>query len=70
MFKSFENTLAEYPRAVTVLVISCLTGEVEKRLNSSMVVRQRYLTTDVTSGESGKRKFVNRLRAIMKLTEG
>lgn len=70
MFKSFENTLAEYPKAVTVLVISCLTDEVEKRLNSSMVVRQRYLTTDITSSESGKRKFVNRLRAVMKLTEG
>lgn len=70
MFKSFENTLAEYPKAVTVLVISCLTGEVEKRLNASMVVRQRYLTTDITSSESGKRKFVNRLRAIMKLTDG
>lgn len=40
MFKSFENTLAEYPNAVTILVASCITEEVESRLNASMVVRQ------------------------------
>ena len=68
MFKSFENTLAEYPDAVTILVASCITDEVDKRLNSSMTVRQRYLTTDITSSEPEKRKFVNRLRTIMHLT--
>ena len=67
MFKSFENTLAEYPDAVTILVASCITKEVDKRLNASMTVRQRYLTTDITSSEAEKRKFVNRLRIIMKL---
>ena len=67
MFKSFENTLAEYPDAVTILVASCITKEVDKRLNASMSVRQRYLTTDITSSEAEKRKFVNRLRMIMQL---
>lgn len=67
MFKSFENTLAEYPTAVTVLVISCITHEVRRRLDASMVVRQTFVTTDITSGDSEKRKFVNRLRVIMKL---
>lgn len=67
MFKSFENTLAEYPDAVTILVASCITKEVDKRLNASMSVRQRYLTTDITSSEAEKRKFVNRLRVIMRL---
>jgi hypothetical protein len=67
MFKSFENTLAEYPDAVTILVASCITKEVDKRLNASMSVRQRYLTTDITSREAEKRKFVNRLRVIMQL---
>ena len=67
MFKSFENTLAEYPNAVTILVASCITKEVDKRLNASMSVRQRYLTTDITSSEAEKRKFVNRLRVIMQL---
>lgn len=68
MFKSFENTLAEYPEAVTILIASCITKEVDKRLNASMLVRQRYLTTDITSSETEKRKFANRLRTIMNLT--
>lgn len=67
MFKSFENTLAEYPNAVTILVASCITEEVSNRLSASMVVRQTYITTKITSTESEKRKFVNRLRVIMKL---
>ncbi len=69
MFKSFENTLAEYPDAVTVLVASCITKEVESRLNTSMVVRQKYITTDITANDREKRKFVNRLRVIMKLAK-
>lgn len=67
VFKSFENTLAEYPDAITILVASCITKEVDKRLNASMLVRQRYLTTDITSSDAEKRKFVNRLRIIMQL---
>lgn len=67
MFKSFENTLAEFPEAVTILVISCVTEEVRKRLDASMVVRQRYLTSDITANDSDKRKFVNRMWSIMKL---
>ena len=67
MFNSFENTLAEYPDAVTILVASCITKEVDNRLNASMVVRQKYITTDITANDREKRKFVNRLRVIMKL---
>lgn len=67
MFKSFENTLAEYPNAVTILVASCITDEVETRLGASMLVRQKYITTNITNNEHEKRKFVNRLRTIMKL---
>lgn len=69
MFKSFENTLAEYPDAVTILVASCITKEVDNRLNASMVVRQKYITTDITANDREKRKFVNRLRVIMKLAK-
>lgn len=68
MFKSFENTLSEYPNAITILVASCITDEVETRLGAAMVIRQKYLTTTITANETEKRKFVNRLRAIMKLT--
>lgn len=69
MLKSFENTIAEYPNAVTVLVASCITDEVQSRLGASMLVRQTYITTDITSSESNKRKFVNRMRKIMKLSK-
>lgn len=67
MLKSFENTLAEYPNAVTVLVASCITNEVEARLGASMSVRQTYSTTDITSNENNQRKFANRMRKILKL---
>lgn len=69
MLKSFENTLAEYPNAVTILVASCLTEEADARLDASMVVRQKYFTTRITANDREKRKFVNRLRAIMKLVK-
>lgn len=69
MLKSFENTLDEYPNAVTVLVASCITDEVETRLGASMFVRQKYITTEITSNESNQRKFANRMRKILKLTK-
>lgn len=67
MFKSFENTLAEYPDAVTILVASCITDEVDARLGASMSVRQKYITTEITSSEANQRKFANRMRKILKL---
>ena len=69
MLKSFENTLEEYPNAVTVLVASCITDEVEARLGASMSVRLKYITTEITSSESNQRKFANRMRKILKLTK-
>ncbi|MBQ6676091.1 MAG: XcyI family restriction endonuclease [Ruminococcus sp.] len=67
MLKSFENTLAEYPEAVTILVASCITKEVEARLGAAMSVRQKYITTDITSSENNQRKFANRMRKILNL---
>lgn len=69
MFKSFENTLTEYPDAVTILVASCITDEVEARLGASMAVRQKYITAEITSSENNRRKFANRMRKILKLIE-
>lgn len=68
MLKSFENVLAEYPRAVTILVASCITDEVDTRLSASMSVRQKYITANITSNESSQRKFANSVRKILKLT--
>lgn len=67
MFKSFENTLAEYPNAATILVASCITDEVEARLGASMSVRQKYIISEITSSENNQRKFANRMRKILKL---
>jgi hypothetical protein len=69
MLKSFENTLAEYPNAITILVASCITQEVQSRLGASMSVRQTYITTEITSSESQQRKFANRIRRILKLAK-
>ena len=69
MLKSFENTLEEYPNAMTILVASCITPEVEARLGASMVVRMKYILTDITANETNKRKFANRIRKLLKLTK-
>lgn len=69
MFKSFENTLAEFPDAVTILVASCITDEVEARLGASMTVRQKYITAEITSSENNQRKFANRMRKILGLVK-
>lgn len=68
IFKSFENALAEYPEAVTILVASCITKEMDSRLNASMLLRQRYIMAAITADDREKRKFVNRLRIILDLT--
>ena len=70
MLKSFENTLAEYPKAVTILVASCITDEVEARISASMSVRQKYITTNITSSDSNKRKFANSIRKVLCLIGG
>lgn len=67
MFKSFENTLDEYPDAITILVASCITDESQTRLLASMHVRQIYVTSTITANDGMKRKFVNKIRTILKL---
>lgn len=69
MEKSFTNTLDEYPDAVTILVASCITEEMEKRLGASMLVRQKFITSQITSSGREQRKFVNHLRKILHLTK-
>jgi hypothetical protein len=68
MFKSFENILSEYPKAVTIFVASCITDEVESRISASMSVSQKYITAQITANESNQRKFANNVRRILKLT--
>lgn len=60
--------LAEYPEAVTILVASCVTKEMDSRLKASMLLRQRYIMAAITADDREKRKSVNRLRIILDLT--
>jgi len=62
--KDFLTTAAD---AVTILVASCLTDESQTRLLASMHVRQIYVTSTITANEGAKRKFVNKIRTILKL---
>lgn len=68
MMKSFENTLAVYPKATTILVASCITPEVEQRLSHSSAVKKRFILTDVVSNKNGEGdKFLNIIRSLMGL---
>ena len=68
MFKSFDNVLAQTPDAETILVATCITGEVESRLRESNAVSKIFITTDVINDKSGRgTKFSNSARAIMGL---
>jgi hypothetical protein len=67
MTKSFENVRAEYPNAFTILVAACIADEVQRRLMATTLVSMSFVVTTITSSESEKRKFVNKLRSILKL---
>ena len=67
MTKSFENVRAEYPDAFTILVAACITDEVQRLLMATTLVSMAFVITTITSNESEKRKFVNKVRSILKL---
>jgi hypothetical protein len=69
MLKTFDNIRAEYPNAVTILVASCITNELQSRIGASMSIGLTYLTTEITSSESSQRKFANQIRKILNLTK-
>lgn len=70
MFKSFENMLGRYPNAETILVASCITDQVDKRLRSSRSVRQTYVLTEVLSNKDGVgQKFCNSIRGVLGLVD-
>ena len=69
MFKSFDNIKQSSPDAETVLVISCLTDEVQARINESKAVNFTFILTDITLGNrSAENRFVNKIREIANLT--
>lgn len=66
MLKSFENIKQSYPEAVTILVASCITDEVQSRLNSTQSsVNLIYTLTDITLNKRGEAsRLVNKIREL------
>ena len=67
MLKSFDNVLAEDPEAQTMLVLSCLTPEVNKRILASNLVHSTHVLTNLTTSESDRKKFITQIRKVSNL---
>jgi hypothetical protein len=66
--KSFENIRAESSDAETILVMSCITDEVQRRLNGMKNARI-FVMTDVIQNKKGEgTRLMNILRACIGLT--
>lgn len=67
VYKSFDNTKAQFPDATTILVASGLTPESRSRLLNAESVNYVYETLALTASDSERRKFVNKIRTALKL---
>lgn len=57
--KSFEKSLKDSPKAITVLVASCITPEVEARIKTDKTIAKYYNLTSILTKKEDKRKFLN-----------
>jgi len=70
MQKSFEHILSREPSAATILLASCITDEVQRRLNSSRSVTSvRDLTSVLNNTSHEGTKFSNEIRGYLGLIE-
>lgn len=69
MFKSFNNILAVSPGAETILVASCITGEVDKRIREARSVKSTYILNEVLSDNITGIRFVNYIRSVLGLVD-
>lgn len=67
MFKSFDNILSVSPTAHTILVASCITDEVQKRINEANSVSSTFILTEITNNPLVTARFVNKVRSILGL---
>lgn len=68
MLKSFESIISKDPDAQTILIASCITSEVQSRLNKSKAVSQIFTLTDVMNNKKGQQQvFVNEALMILEL---
>jgi hypothetical protein len=70
MQKSFEKIHKDEPDAETILIASCITDEVQRRLNESRSVTRVLSLTDIVNNKKGAAKqFANYVRAYLNLVE-
>lgn len=70
MLKSFDNIKQAYPSAQTILVASCITDEVQARLQEAHTVNYTYMLTDITlKKRDAEARFVNKVREICELIQ-
>jgi hypothetical protein len=69
MLKSFDNILAVSPSAQTILVASCITDEVEKRIRESNIVKATFILTEITNDPTVSARFVNKIRGVLGLVD-
>lgn len=68
MLKSFEYVLAEETSAETILIASCITDEVQKRLNATKNVSRVFILTEVLNNTKGQgAHFCNMVRGCLGL---
>jgi len=68
MLKSFEHVLAEETSAETILIASCITDEVQKRLNATRNVGRVFILTEVLNNTKGQgTRFCNMVRGCLGL---
>jgi XcyI restriction endonuclease len=68
MFKSFEQIKILSPNAETILLASCITDEVQARLNITKSLSRQYMLNEVvTNKKQSATKLVNVLRGLLGL---
>jgi hypothetical protein len=69
--QSSEKIKQTFPDAVTILVASCITDEVQSRLNATQSsVNLVYTLTDITLNKRGEAaRLVNKIRELCALAE-
>jgi len=63
--KSFEDTLRESPNAKMVLVVSCISAEVNSRIQNDPTINIYYNLTQILGDDLTYKAFVNTVFAVL-----
>lgn len=59
--KSFEEALKDNPKVVTILLASCITSEVEKRVKEDKTIKNYFNLTSILTNEKQRKEFLDYL---------